>query len=640
MKNLSFAFIATMAITISSCSDEDLSNLNPDNPGQGNEETEVVTAPLRRNMVASINGLKNASYYPNVNNKVLVSWRMYPDDKAETAFDLYRKSGDSEEVKVNKEPISNSTNFQDTEADLKNDNVYRLCAAGSNETLDTYTLTAQQASAKLPYISIPLKSGLNIDEGWDFRANDASIGDVDGDGQYEIILKRLHEKIVEEENVPYKHTTLVEAYRLDGSFLWRVYLGPNIIGGNTSSIAVHDFDGDGRAEVAVRTAEGTIFGDGTEIGDTNADGKTDYRVEGQSYIPESPSFLSIIDGLTGKELARTDYIATGPNSEDWGDNYWKRAGSIRVAVGYFSGARPSILICRGVYGKSVLEAWDFRNGDTLTKRWRFDSSNPGYEDWGGQGNHSLCVGDVDDDGCDEVVYGGMCVDHDGKGLWNSKHGHGDAMSLGKFDPSREGLQIWSCFEACPFGVGAALRDAKTGETIWDYKFNGDMGRCMVADIDPENPGCEMWWYKGNAHSAKGEDLGYGGGTLSYNAGIWFDGTLNRQLFDKSTITAPKSSKGRVFSIYRYNVTYINSAKANPCFYGDIWGDWREEIVQVTSDWSELRVFTTWYPTEYKFPYLMSDHIYCMSALNQNIGYNMPTQTGFYLGSDLVKKEVE
>lgn len=651
MMKKKFLLILSCAALLFACSDDKVVELTPETPPTPEEPAKSVVV---RGLVASINGLKNASYYPDVNNKVLVSWRMFPDDSKETGFDLYRKSGNGEEVKLNEEPIVNSTNFQDTGADRKTDNVYRLCAAGSTETLDTYTLTADRASAGLPYVSIPLRSGLGIIDSWDFRANDASIGDVDGDGQYEIILKRLAAKIDgsgdsggdedadnngdtgNKDLGPY-HNTLLEAYKIDGTCLWRVALGPNIVGGNTTSFAVEDFDGDGRAEVAVRTAEGTVFGDGAQIGDTNNDGKTDYRVAGTQYLPECPSFLSIIDGLTGAEKARTDYIPTGPNSADWGDNYWKRAGSIRIGVGHFTGTHPQILICRGIYGKSVLEAWDFKGGK-LTRLWNFNTANPGYEDWKGQGNHSLCVGDVDGDGCDEVIYGGMCVDHDGKGLWNSKHGHGDAMMLGKFDPSRDGLQIWSCFEACPFGVGAALRDAKTGETIWDFKYKGDMGRCMVADIDPDSPGCEMWWYKGKVHSAKGDDLGYD--AKSYNAGIWFSGSLNRQLYDRSTIDDPRNSKGRVFTVYRYNVTTINSTKSNPCFYADIWGDWREELIQVLSDYSELRIFTTWYPTEYKFPYLMSDHVYRMSALNQNIGYNMPTNLGYYLGSDLIKDRTE
>ena len=641
MKNALFFLAAILLLTVS-CTDNQI-QLNGDEP-EPTPPAERVEPPLKRALWASINGRKDASYYPEYNNKILVSWRMFPTDDSSTGFDLYRKSGNEEEVKLNEEPITLSTNFQDITADRNKDNTYRLCFAGSDETLDTYTITAAQASAGLPYISIPLAGTTGISSEYYYDANDASVGDLDGDGVYEIVLKRLLRSSSSTEDEEDEsgavqmgpwHTTLLEAYKLDGSFLWRVALGPNVPVGNLTSFAVYDFDGDGKCEIAVRTAEGTVFGDGTEIKDTDGDGKVDYRVEGSAHIHGGPEFLSVLDGMTGRELARTDYIALG-KSEDWGDNYYKRSASYRVGVGCFSGTTPSILICRGVYGKMVLEAWDFQ-GQELKKRWRFDTSDGVHGDYAGQGNHSLSVGDVDDDGGDEVVYGGCCIDHNGKGLWNSRHGHGDALHLGKFDPSRKGLQIWSCFEACPFKVGAALRDARTGETIWDFPYSGDMGRCLVADIDPDSPGCEMWWYKGNAHSCTGADLGYGAGSssMSYNMAVWFSNSLNRQLLDRSKIDAPKEK--RVFTIYRYEVTTINSSKSNPCFYADIWGDWREEIIQVTSDQTELRLFTTWYPTDYKFPYLMSDHVYEMSALNQNIGYNQPTQLGYYLGSDLYKK---
>ena len=161
-----------------------------------------------------------------------------------------------------------------------------------------------------------------------------------------------------------------------------------------------------------------------------------------------------------------------------------------------------------------------------------------------------------------------------------------------------------------------------------------MGRCLVEDIDPDSPGCEMWWYKGNAHSSSGVDLGYV--PSSCNMAVWFSGSLNRQLLDNGTVNSYKDR--RVFTIYRNGVTTINGTKANPCFYGDFLGDWREEIIQPTSDNTALRIFSTWYPTEYQFPYLMSDHIYEMSALNQNIGYNQPTHTSYYIGSDLIENK--
>jgi len=598
---------------------------------------------------ASINSLANTTNadYSVHNKKVLVTWRMFPTDDETTVFDLYCTRGTASEVKLNSKPIESSTNFRDTGADRTVDNIYRLCYTGSNETLDTYTLTAERISQGLPYISIPLKNTTDIHSTYPYKANDVSIGDLDGDGVYEIILKRLVTTTLTEEEgddddgvdgeappviEDVYHSMLLEAYKLDGTFLWQIKLGPNVLTSYSSgSFAVYDFDGDGKCEIALRTSEGTIFADGTEIGDINGDGKTDYRIPGKGYIPAGcPEFLSVIDGMTGKELARTDYIPLG-TSEDWGDSYYNRSTRYRISLGRFSDETTSILMCRGIYRKMVLQAWDFKD-NKLTQRWNFDTTDGIHTAYAGQGNHSLSIGDVDDDGYDEVVYGACTIDHDGTGLNNSGFKHGDALHLGKFDPSREGLQIWSCFEGGT--VGAAFRDARSGDVIWKFDSKSDIGRALIADIDADSPGCEMWWYNSNAYSCDGVDLGYAPG--SCNMAIWFSGSLNRQLLDRGTISGARTDKGRVFTIYMYNVSTINSTKSNPCFYGDILGDWREEVLMVTKDNSELRLFSTWYPCDYKFPYLMSDQVYEMSAINQNVGYNQPTQLGYYLGSDLIK----
>jgi len=634
MEKILLCLISSLFLTIA-CTDDKIDIKPPiDSP---EPPPVIVNPPLKRMLWASINGRADAVQkdYQIYNNKILVSWRMFPTDESTTGFDLYRRSGDNEEVKINNAPIISSTNYQDIEANLNADNTYRLCYTGTTETLDTYTTKATQTSVGLPYLSIPLQSTADISPTLLYNANDISIGDLDGDGIYEIIVKRLvsgsNEEEESEATIDVRHPTLLEAYKMDGTFLWRMKMGPNILVGNGCSFAVYDFNQDGKCEIGIRTAEGTIFGDGTEIGDINGDGKTDYRVQGANNAHGGPEFLSVIEGTTGKELARTDYIELG-KSTDWGDNYYKRSSSYRVGVANFSGSHASILICRGVYAKMVLESWDFRGGK-LTKRWGFDTTDGVHGTYAAQGFHSLSIGDVDEDGFDEVVYGSCTIDHNGKGLNNSGLGHGDALHLGKFDPSREGLQIWSCLETG--STGAAFRDARTGKTLWKYDDPSDVGRALVADIDPDSPGCEMWWYKGNAHSATGTDLGYV--PSSCNMAIWWSGSLNRQLLNASTINLQKKSQfERVFTIYRYDVTTINGSKSNPCFYGDITGDWREEVIMVTQDNTELRIFSTWYPCDYKFPYLMSDHVYEMSALNQNIGYNQPTQLGYYLGSDLIK----
>ena len=612
-------------------------------PEQGNE----------RMLWGSINSHADASAKTlrAYNDQILLSWRMLPGDNAETGFDLYRSANGSDEVLLNSEAITGRTNWQDKTANRQVTNTYRLTLHGSDETIGRYTMPAAQAQAGWPYIEIALKDTKDVcalDTIW-YEANDASVGDLDGDGTPEIVVKRLLTHGAADRSIVYegtaatesphhvRHTVLYEAYRLDGTFLWRICSGPNIMLGNSSSFAIADFDGDGRAEMAIKTGEGTVFGDGQEIGDTDGDGKTDYRENGKHYIGQGPEFFSVVDGETGRELARANYIARG-KSEDWGDDYFKRASSLRVAVVNVSGDHPSVLICRGVYERSVLEAWDYNNGH-LTRRWNFDTKKSGkgkdgkaYSRYAAQGFHSLSVGDVDGDGKDEIVYGSMTVDDDGQGLYTSEYGHGDALHLGKFDPQRDGLQIISCQE---FGkTMVVLRDAATGATIWkqDAADDNDTGRAMIADIDPTQSGCEMWWYKSNAHSISGQDLGYQ--PTSCNMAIWFGEGLNRQLLNETSIHQQHDNT-RIFSLYRYDVIHINGTKGNPCWYGDLVGDWREEIIMPDATRTKnIKVFSTWYPSDHKFPWLMTDHIYAMSAKNQNVGYNMPTQLGYYLGSDL------
>jgi rhamnogalacturonan endolyase len=414
---------------------------------------------------------------------------------------------------------------------------------------------------------------------------------------------------------------------------------------------VADFDGDGCAEMAIRTCEGTVFGDGTEIPDTNGDGKIDYRTWGNlntskpgyldHYNSAGPEFLSIIDGKTGRELARDNFIDR-ETSESWGDGYWKRACSFRVGVGCFDETGlPSVVLGRGVYGHSVIEAWDWRDGQ-LTKRWRFDTNDGGtgkdgkkHSTYASQGNHSLNVADLDGDGLDEVMYGSMAVDHDGIGLWNTGLGHGDANHVGKFLPEREGLQMFHCLETGKTMV--ALHDARDGSVIWkkDATSDNDMGRCLVGDFFPEYPGCEFFYYQGNYIKQDGTETtintkGQKGGC---GMAIWFDGSLSRQLIEDNIVQSPKY--GRTFTMYRYSETFINGTKSNPSWYGDLVGDWREEIiVPDNTRLQDIKIFSTWYPTTHKFPWLMTDHCYWMSALNENIGYNQPTNTGYYLGSDL------
>lgn len=602
------------------------------------------------------------------NNKLLLSWRMLPGESYETAFDVYHQSG-SAWTKMNTAPIVNSTNFQVPANFLTASvaNTYKVCYAGSEEALDTYTMPADQVFQRRPYTSLFLKentSDARINDISEYLINDGGVADLDGDGEYEIILVRHAKGYValdEDEgegtapNQAPRSPGILEAYKMNGTFLWRITLGPNIPTSNSLTFIAADYNGDGKDEIAIRTSEGTSFGNGVTIGDTNGDGRTNYAQSG-AYNRDAPEFISIIEGMTGVELARAPHIAIG-TSEEWGDNYFKRANSLRLAGAKLKhGNKWQIVSGRGVYGKMVLEAWEYNgSGQPMTKLWRFDTdaNNNEYIDYKGQGNHQLVVADVDGDGLDEITYGACAIDHDGKGLYTTKLGHGDMLHVGKFDPNRPGLQTYQCYES---GLTrSSLRDAATGEEIWALRGTtaGDEGRALIADIDPTSPGYEAWVYDRVVYDINGNPTGGATATM-VNFPIWWTGSLNRQLFDNNMITQYNRDGGnnRVFMMYRYPVAMANGSKNNVTFMGDFLGDWREEIVMARRHPTELSyrgdpmpgsielmIFSTWHPTEYKFPYLMSDEVYYRAAMHQNQGYNSPNHMGYYLGSDMVKEPI-
>lgn len=610
------------------------------------DESAMPSATLtQRAMIASYNTIFQDSNIEKIERKgVLISWRWLSSDPEDITFDIYRSVNGGTYEKLNSNPISNSSNYKDLVADVTKTNEYKVCRGGTDEILCSYKFTPEQA--KNFYRSIPLNNNGLTEE---YLANDAAIGDLDGDGEYEIVLKRL---VVNQDNTSsgvQPGSCLLEAYKLDGTFMWRIDLGINIRQGpHYTPFIVYDLDGDGRAEVAFRSSEGTVFGDGTKIGDVNNDGIIDYRNQSSGMVLDGPEFVSVVEGTTGKEMARTEYIPRGEKSTwtaYWGDDWGNRIDRFLMGVGHFGSqdGRASLVICRGYYNHYQVWALHFTDGK-LRNRWKFDTS-PNYLDWVGQGNHNLSIGDVDNDGKDEIIYGSCTIDHDGTGLYSTKLGHGDALHLGKFDPNLPGLQVVSCHESPSQhgGKGTTFRDAATGSIISWIPGSGDVGRCMVADVDPENPGCEYWSSSsGYLYSCStGQNLNKKGpstigGGISYNMGIWWTGSLNRQALDRAAVSS--LSEGRIFTgESNFGVKSINSTKANPCFYGDIWGDWREEMIFVNSANTELRIFTTDFETSYRFRPLMDDHIYRLSAAHQNVGYNQPTHTGYYIGSDLIKE---
>jgi rhamnogalacturonan endolyase len=562
--------------------------------------------------------------------QVYVGWRLLGTDPDDITFHLYRTTDGGQPVKLNQNPIAKATSFVDNSVDVSKANAYsvRPVLDGREQAASAaFTLKANAPAA--PYLSVPLQTPAG------YAPNDASVGDLDGDGEYEIVVHQVGRG---RDNSQGGTTTeaILEAYKLDGTFLWRVNLGKNIReGAHYTQFMVYDLDGDGKAEVACKTADGTIDGKGNVLGDAKADHRN-----ANGFILQGPEFLTIFDGLTGAALATTDYIPPrGGDGSGWGDNRGNRVDRFLACVAYLDGHRPSLVMCRGYYTRAVLAAWNWRDGK-LTHVWTFDSDDgtPGNRDYRGQGNHNLSVADVDGDGRDEIVYGACVIDDNGKGLLSTRLGHGDALHVGDLDPARPGLEVWGIHEnerRVPDRPGTALFNARTGEVYFTGSVGQDVGRGMAADIDPRHLGAEFWGGSGGLRNTKGERIG--NAPRSVNFAIWWDGDLVRELLDGVNITKWDYENGQETSLFSgrsFGVVSNNGTKANPCLSADILGDWREELIARTGDGRELRIFTTTIPTEHRFYTLMHDPQYRLSVAWQNVAYNQPTHPGFYLGQGM------
>jgi hypothetical protein len=398
---------------------------------------------------------------------------------------------------------------------------------------------------------------------------------------------------------------------------------------------VYDFDGDGKAELACKTADGTIDGGGTTIGDPLAD----YRNTG-GYILSGPEFLTVFNGLTGAAMATANYLPARGTVTSWGDNYGNRVDRFIAAVAYLDGARPSLIMGRGYYTRLVRVAWDWRNGQ-LTHRWTFDSNIPGNNFYAGQGNHQMTVGDVDGDGKDEIFNGSSAINDNGNGLWANGMGHGDALHMTDIDPDRPGLEMWQPYESPGDNgrVGAALIDAKTGARLFTVAENSaDVGRGLSANVDPRYKGNEIWAARGGLYTATGVQIG----TVkpSMNFATWWDADLTRELLDGNTISKWDYANNRLVSLFTDPaVASNNGTKATPALSADILGDWREEVIFRTTDNANLRIYTTTALTTHRLYTLMHDPQYRVAIAWQNSAYNQPPHPGFYIGEDMAAAPV-
>lgn len=561
---------------------------------------------------------------------VNVTWRSLASDPEKQTFDVYRNG-----QKINAKPLTGATYLKDHNNQTDQPAVY-MVKPSKGKVSGQYTLPA---GAPLGYIDIAIdRPELGVDpfgKEYFYNANDGTVADVDGDGEYEIILKWDPTNSHDNSHDGFTGPTLIDCYKTDGKRLWRIDLGENIrSGAHYIHPMAYDLDGDGKAELVLRTADGTMDGTGRVIGDRRADWR---NMKGR--IVAGPEYLTVFNGLTGEAIHTVDYIPTRGNLKDWGDGYANRSDRFLAAIAYLDGVHPSVVMCRGYYTRSVLAAFDF-DGRQLTRRWVFDSNTPGNETYAGQGNHNLRVADVDKDGCDEIIYGQMAVDHDGRGLYSTGMYHGDAIHLIS-DTEDTDYYVWCCHENKKDGT--TLRNAATGKVIVQFPSDKDIGRCMAADIDPTSPGVEMWSpnsggvrsFDGKLLSKLQEFTSEITANVPVNFAVWWDGDLLREMLDKNVISKYNWRTGQCETLLTMDGTlWNNGTKANPVLSADLFGDWREEVVMRTEDNHHLRIYVTPFETDYRFPTFMSDPVYRVSVANQNVAYNQPPETGFYFGPDM------
>lgn len=649
---------------------------------------------------------------------VFVSWRMLSTDAAGTTFSVIR---DGEIIARN---LSSATCYVDTAGTPANSYAVQTLVNGSvSETSD------EVKPWDKPYLSVPLIRPIEqtMPDGstCSYTPNDCSAADVDGDGEYEIILKWDPSNAHDNSHSGYTGEVYIDCYKPEGILMWRVSLGKNIrAGAHYTQFMVYDLDGDGKAELVCKTAPGAKDGKGDYVTDAAtdptikaADNEADYR-HATGHVLSGPEYLTVFGGKDGRALHTIYYnpnraFGTGgaPEYADgWGDRYGNRGERYLACVAFLGGPsqNPSVVMCRGYYTRSYLWAVDF-DGKALKTRWLHASTS--RSEWTvtdgdgntlasasglratafGQGNHSIAVGDVDGDGCDEITYGSAAIDHDGSLLYSTGLGHGDAHHLSDLDPDRPGLEFYMVHEAKPYGCD--LRDARTGELLVHITGREDTGRGMAADIDSTRRGFEFWCSASkDIHAVDGKVITTTEMWMPQNFRIYWDGDLQDELignggrgmrpggsmFEGMPRNRPQGGQRTNFRqggngrnmqggmqrppqrrqnyyIAKWNGNGVdtipvagrnlsdwgnsascNGTKATPCLQADLFGDWREEIVLYDAgDNSHLNIFTTNIPTRYRVVTPMHDHVYRMSIVWQNVAYNQPPHLGYYL-PDAVK----
>ena len=570
---------------------------------------------------------------------VYCSWRIQADEYYDVKYNLYRDG-----IKVNSEPL-NVSNFTDTSGSQSSTYTVKAVVNGVEQE-------ASKSAAVLAnnYKSITIKHDASLKS--TYIPNDACCADVDGDGEVEILLKFDNKEEGEQlypkngptiNGVETKEYAMLACLKQDGTVLWWVNCGPNMgdFQNNEQNIVGYDWDMDGKAEVVMRLEEGSTvhMADGTTY-TIGADGKngtswTNYRIPKGSGSVEwftyyGNEFLFYCEGATGKPYQCIEYplkrLEAGETDlkAAWGDGYGHRSNKHFFGAPYLDGRHPSMFIGRGIYTRHKFIAYDVDPAThALNVRWKWTNNKPGSP-WYGQGYHNYSIADVDWDGKDEIIWGSMVIDDNGKGLSTTGLGHGDAHHVGDLNPYVHGQEVFACNEDNPANN---YRDATTSKIYYRMTDTNDAGRALAGNFYNTIPGS----IGNGAHdtpisTVTNDHVTVNTAGLGMNFRIYWDGDLQEECFDNITVSKPGVGTLATFSGAYSN----NGTKATPCYQGDIFGDWREEVIERTSDYN-IRIYTTTTPTEWRNYSLWYDHQYRNAMVWQPCGYNQPPHASYFLG---------
>ncbi len=571
----------------------------------------------------------------------LVSWRARANDDRNLKFRLWRgTTATSQNIKVNSgNPIAGKTNFLDKGANASC--YYRLEVLDADGNVIETEVSGKTWADQTLYI--PLTEGAPTDpsgNGATYTPNDCSYCDMDGDGEYEFILKWSPSNEKDAASSGTTSNVFFDCYKMNGKRLWRIDMGQNFFASaHTIQFIAWDFDGDGYGEFMVKTGPGTKDGLGNYVVMGTDDPTRNWKNSRGKQV-SGPEYITVFRGSDGAELStiayHTNYAA---GASYWGDSNQNRSERYLAGIAWLDGpdSNPSPIFARGYYSGAFVGAYD-SDGATQMTRWVSRNITSGKGLWG-EGAHWMSVGDCDGDGKHEIVYGSAALDHDGSLLYRTGLKHGDALHLGDFDPENPGLEVFMAHEASPYG--ADLRDAKTGKLLWHPTAGGDTGRGIALHFNPEAEGAyfqhsssaALYDWNGNVINSS---VSHGGGG-SLNCRVYWNGLLAECFFDKSVMEEYNVASNSLWRVKINGGNYVigtlnNGSKKNPCVLGDLLGDWREEIVtwtQVDGVYN-LVINATNYESDYTVPHLMDDLNYRAQVINQNCCYNQPPHLSYNL----------